>query len=274
MSKRMGEFEERPTIKEAVPIPLQKQRPTGWIVATIVFALAAICATGFIIVDKINSKKIDLGAARSATGSGLEGGLGEASDGARKGFYLRENIGNIYITKKGDVYLEPVENVIEVANGKQYMRAKDYDQSKLPGKYGTYTLTEEDIESSQINPNTGEEEAVGHDLKFDGYKLDVANIISVEGPLGFGQAWNGYNYAFIGFDGSVDWLHIDPKFQNEAGSKAGAILTKKVGGYSDVVRVMRATKRGSGGSIMIVKKNGEQIWMSAELLSAVEGSED
>ncbi len=52
MTKKMGEFEKRPAIKEATPVPLKREKPTGWIVATIVFALIAICAVVYIFVEK------------------------------------------------------------------------------------------------------------------------------------------------------------------------------------------------------------------------------
>ena len=59
MAKDMGEFEERPQVKEATPVPLKRERPIGWIVATVVFALIAIGAIGYIVVDKITPKKTE-----------------------------------------------------------------------------------------------------------------------------------------------------------------------------------------------------------------------
>lgn len=53
MKKQMGEFEERPKVKEAVPIPLRRRRPTGWITATIVFALISASLASFIVIDKV-----------------------------------------------------------------------------------------------------------------------------------------------------------------------------------------------------------------------------
>ena len=65
MAKNMGEFEERPAVKEATPVPLQRRKPTGWIVATVVFALIAIGAIGYIIFDKTQTKKDELAPAYS-----------------------------------------------------------------------------------------------------------------------------------------------------------------------------------------------------------------
>ncbi|MBO4855218.1 hypothetical protein J5500_02305 [Candidatus Saccharibacteria bacterium] len=57
MAKEMGEFEERPKMQEATPIPLRRRRPTGWIVATFLFAVIAVAAISFIIIDKLSSKE-------------------------------------------------------------------------------------------------------------------------------------------------------------------------------------------------------------------------
>lgn len=57
MAKRMGEFEKRPPVKEATPIPLQRRKPIGWMVATAVFAVIAMTAISYIIVNEMESSK-------------------------------------------------------------------------------------------------------------------------------------------------------------------------------------------------------------------------
>ncbi len=57
MTKRMGEFEKRPPVKEAVPVPLERRKPIGWMVATAILGIIAVGAISYIIVDKMESKK-------------------------------------------------------------------------------------------------------------------------------------------------------------------------------------------------------------------------
>ena len=57
MAKRMGEFEKRPPVKEATPIPLQRRKPIGWMIATAVFAIFAMTAISYIIVNEMELRK-------------------------------------------------------------------------------------------------------------------------------------------------------------------------------------------------------------------------
>lgn len=72
MTKRVGEFEERPVVKEAVPVPLQKQKPTGWIIATVVFALVAVGAIGYIVAEKTQTRKAEPSAVNPEGGQSKE----------------------------------------------------------------------------------------------------------------------------------------------------------------------------------------------------------
>ena len=54
MKKNMGEFEKRPKIKEATPLPIRRRRPFGWMLATCIFALLSLALTTYIIVDKVS----------------------------------------------------------------------------------------------------------------------------------------------------------------------------------------------------------------------------
>ncbi len=56
MAKEMGEFEKRPKVQEAMPSPFRRRRPIGWMVATLFFAVVAVAAISFIIIDKVSDR--------------------------------------------------------------------------------------------------------------------------------------------------------------------------------------------------------------------------
>ena len=268
MAKNMGEFEERPRVSEAIPIPLRQRKPTGWIVATVIFVLIAIGMIGYVVVDRIiakDSRQNELGQTESLPNTSV------GQDG-RKGFFLREEFGAFYVTKGGDVYLELNTDVYDGAGGKLSLRLEDFNQEKLPGIYGTYILVADDFESRAVDLETGEKNE--DNLTIEGYKLDLENIVSIDGELNYGLAWNGYNYALIDADGRVNWVHISPKFMNIDGQKAEAIITRGVGGHTDIANVMSVAERGVANSVMFVKRNGEQIWLDYDTLYKVEGFEE
>ena len=267
MAKEMGEFEERPRVKEATPIPLKRRRPTGWIVATILFAIIATAGISFIVIDKMAAKADNCIKGDVAVGQNNKNNNTE--EAVTTGFINHAEFGDIYVTKSGDVYISPVDQVIGEGISKKYVRKQDFDLTKTPGKYDTYTLTEDDITGLSKGLSDMVEE--GHEETFNGYKLDIEGVVSVFGPLRFGQAWNGYNYAFVKKDGSFDWLHITPGYKDdETSMKATALLTKNVNGYENVASVTSAA-RNNGTDVMVVLKNGTQEWIGIEQLSKLEG---
>ena len=186
---------------------------------------------------------------------------------------MMESVGNFFITKSGDVYLNPKHELFDNGYGTKYrLRAMDYDQKKLPGKYGKYTVTKENVEA--IGSGISDGKAPTKET-FYGYKLNMTNIVAMFGSIGFGQAWNGYNYAFVSKDGTVDWLFISPGMKTEDGyeMKASAIVTKKVGGYTDIASVTSGYN-GGARSVVFVKKNGGHIWLSGKITSKLEGFEN
>ena len=110
MAKEMGEFEERPKVREATPIPLKRRRPTGWIVTTILFAIIAIAGISFIVIDKMTAKadnciKGDVVVEQNNINNNTE-------EAVTTGFINHAEFGDIYVTKSGDVYISPVDQVI------------------------------------------------------------------------------------------------------------------------------------------------------------------
>ena len=269
MAKEMGEFEKRPMVQEAVPIPLRRRRPTGWIVATIVFAVVAVVSVSIIVVNRsafesTNCIKGDISGWQDDNNAG-----NNTVKSVMTGFIDTAEFGNIYVTKNGDVYLSPVDHVVDKASSKVYVREQDYDATKLPGKYDTYTLTEDDI--TGLSKGLTDMVVEDHRETFNGYKLDIENVVSVFGDLKFGQSWGGYNYAFVKKDGSFDWLSIKPGYKsNGKSTKATALITKNVGNYKDVASVVRMLKN-NGASVMVVFKDGGQEWLDAEQLLKLAG---
>lgn len=58
MKKSVGEFEKRPRVKEATPLPIRRRRPIGWMLATCIFALLSLALMIYIIVDKVSNSQL------------------------------------------------------------------------------------------------------------------------------------------------------------------------------------------------------------------------
>ena len=259
MAKNMGEFEERPAVKEATPVPLQRRKPTGWIVATVAFAIVAIGAVSFIAIDKLSTKK----ATDSSRSEGSDSRKEEKKEepvANLNGFAVSEEFGVIYVTKKGEVYLAPTTEKKE-ETAAELMRVDDYDQTKLPGKRGKYTITKDEITDFEIG--SGSYAMDDYEATFDGFKIDVNNVISAFGPLTFGLGSTGYNYAFVKSDGTMAWLNLECKIGTQ---KASARFTETVEGYENVAAVFSASPTGHPTKVMVIKKDGGQEWMDHELL--------
>ena len=264
MTKKMGEFEERPVVKEAVPVPLERRKPTGWIAATVIFALVAIGALSFVVIDKELAKKPD--SSLKCNESKIDDGKNNnVSDSDMKGFAIRDYFGVLYVTKKGEVYLSPTTETEKDNDWPFLMRVSDYDQNKLPGVRGKYTITEDDIEGFSAGPTDMVQE--DYKVTFDGYKIDIDGVVAMYG-VSFGHAFNGYNFALVKSDGTMGWLILTP---GDSNMKASALLTKNVEGYENVAGVMSTSPAGGTRRVLVIKKDGGQEWMDYELLTKLEG---
>ena len=58
--KEMGEFEERPVVKPAVEVPIERRRPTGLIVAVVVLSLMVLGMGAYIIWSNMTEAKSDI----------------------------------------------------------------------------------------------------------------------------------------------------------------------------------------------------------------------
>ena len=178
MTKKMGEFEECPVVKEAVPVPLERRRPTGWIAATVVFALVAIGALSFIVIDKELAKKPD--SSLKCNESKIDDGKNNnVSDSDMKGFAIRDYFGVLYVTKKGEVYLSPTTETEKDNDWPFLMRVSDYDQNKLPGVRGKYTITEDDIEGFSAGPTDMVQEEKNTDIQEPGLHIRLTQVFQV-----------------------------------------------------------------------------------------------
>ena len=259
MTKKVGEFEERPVVKEAVPVPLERRKPAGWTGSCAAMPgcrnVSAPRCSGATPPPRptCNESKID------------DGKNNNVSDSDMKGFAIRDNFGVLYVTKKGEVYLSPTTET-EKDNGWPFlMRVSDYDQNKLPGVRGKYTITEDDIEGFSAGPTDMVQE--DYKVTFDGYKIDIDGVVAMYG-VSFGHAFNGYNFALVKSDGTMGWLILTP---GDSNMKASALLTKNVEGYENVAGVMSTSPAGGTRRVLVIKKDGGQEWMDYELLTKLEG---
>ena len=253
------------------PKPLEKKRGghTAALLA-ILFAVVAIGAGGYIVYDKIIAPQEKTNcqvASQEATETDEEEKNVEVN---RIGFTLYAAPGTFYVTKKGEVYLEPQTAPFRLGESEvdYYFRSSDYDVAKLPGKFDKYTITTNDIDgfSTVVDGKDVTE------LTFQGYKLDFENISSIDGAFNFGQhGISGFNYAFIGADGSLSWIEFTPSYGNN--SLAGANVVKDTG-YKNVANVVGSEAAtgflGAAKSMRIVFKDGSQEKMNFAKLNGTE----
>lgn len=129
--------------------------------------------------------------------------------------------GKIIVDKNGDAYLVFDENYTH------YNKIKNANGLDKLGKYGEYEV--DDYVTGLDYDENSKKTIKEH--KFNGYKLNISNIISVY-EVEIGQDPTSYpTYLFIEEDGTVDMLAF------EIGSSAKAILEKNVSEHANIVSV-------------------------------------
>jgi hypothetical protein len=274
-----GEFEQRPEVKPASSIPLPKEKASPAIkILCVIFALVALGLGGFIVYDKLVTKDGDVrecteaadepGEIAEGDGEGDDEGDedvdgGDVKDTSAKGFAKYAEYGNYYVTKNGDVYLEPMEGTIHV--GSLTINNIAFDKNEKFGKYGTYTITNKDLVGYNFAIDSFE--SSNSSITIKGFKLDLTNVVSMYEPV-FGQSWNGWDMAFIDKSGKLSWLYIMPDFLTNTNA-VKTKLTKNVKGYTDAVSIMEAWQP-DGRTVIVVTKDGGHIEMSLDELVELE----
>ena len=276
MEQRQGEFKQRPEVKQAGEIPFSKPKvsKTPWILCAILLIIA-LALGGFLVYGAINqgekpkcetvadaemkktkdvdpnkpeekkSDEEDTGEKKPDEGESqeekpIETKIEYVSDTpGRRGFST--TIGtyafSLYVTKTGDVYIEPYEDMGHVQGSMEFWPL-DFAKGSEPGTYGEYTISDKDIDGYvySYDPAGVREDMTTHTFK--GYKVDTSSVVSFN-EVPTGMMWDCWNLLFIKEDGSVDELFISPspKASNSDG-KARSFLIKNVGGFKNVANVL------------------------------------
>ena len=256
------------------PKPLEKKRGghTAALLA-ILFAVVAVGAGGYIVYDKVIAPQEKTNCQVASQETPKDDEKDQDAEISRIGFILRAAPGTFYVTKKGEVYLEPRTAPYHMGDDENgvdyYFRSSDYDKTKLPGKFDKYTITANDIDgfSTVVDGKDVTE------LTFEGYKLDFENISSIDGAFNFGQqSISGFNYAFIGADGSMGWIEFTPGYgSSNALAKANVV---KDTGYKNVANVV-GNEAATGflstaRDARIVFKDGSQEKIDLTKINSVE----
>ncbi len=200
---------------EQQPSAMQQSAKTksnkGLAVACCVLAVAVLALGGFVIYDKVIRK--DSVGSNSQTSKCVtyedteeESGAGESNAieaGKTEGFVVDLTAaGQIYVTKKGDVYYVP-DSHSDYEGLKKINFANQKGQENIPtAKKGSYKLDSKEI--SNFEPiNDGE------DFVVDGYKIEgLSDVVSVS-ELGYGQQPIISHVAFVDTKGEVVFLNVN-----------------------------------------------------------------
>lgn len=235
----------------AAPVAPKKKGGAAGILC-VIFALIALGACGFIVYDKVISKKNGTNCVNIIDNGEEEQG-GEPEKTARRGFeYFIGNL-ELYVTKAGDVYFEAED--FTTHQGMIEIKKLEFSDTNTPGKSGSYTISNKEIE--------GYIYGIGEDRKtsytFNGYKVDTTDVIAVYNVM-HGQNWNGWDLMLIKGDGKVDLLTVTPGFNGE---KAMAKLTKNFGGYENIIGAMSVIG-DEAGEVMLLTKDGGHVLVDYE----------
>ena len=247
-----GEFEPRPEVKPAdqVPLPQKKANPTTGILC-VVFALIALGLGGYIIYDKTLVKTPGGAKCIMAAEEKEKSGEKSAADLNVTGFSAITSLGSIYVSKTGDVYLNP------------YMESSKFSFANASGigTKGTYTFKGEDFGTNFYADDNNE-------TSFEAYKIDVSNIVAI-GDAGSGNGNMQRSVLLIDASGNLNILSAMPKWSTTKNAfeyeNIKGELQKNVEGYTNVASSY-IVDEGSGMDTMLFLRDGSQKVLDHTLL--------
>ena len=251
----MGEFEQRPEVKpaEQMQLPKAKASPISWILC-VVFALAALGLGGYIIFNKTDdggNKKC----AEPVAQNGEENG-GSTDDAAKRiGFVTEVGYGQMFVTKNGDVYLKPTDYVSARSDYLNISKVV-FDSSYAPGTAGKYKITSEDVGGYEFPGDTLVDE-YKKEIEFDGYKLDLSDIVAVYDVDSPAHQWWGWTTLFVDKDGNTSWMRVEPNYEHVKDGKARSTFVKNYEGYKNIAAVIN--NGFEYGEVILITKDGGQI---------------
>lgn len=221
------------------------------------FGIIALCAGGYILYDKVIAKqdKLQCETVKEDEKKPAEEKKGEeVAEIASKGFKADVGYGKIYVTKAGDVYLEPYEDAYVGALSKKI----EFSEDALPGEKGAYKLKTEEIGGKELYQTDAELDI--EEVEFDGYKIDLENIVSVYDVTIPAHVWGGWTTVFIDKDGITHWMRI---YDNGSNGKCEATSIISVDEYKNIASII---DRYDYGKVLLVTRDGGHIVLDTDKL--------
>ena len=231
MSEETNDYQPLDNVVESSPVDVKCNRQKGWKVATVLLALVAVGLGVYLALDKTvlkDSAGKTGGEAKECVAAGVEGDAKEIATGGNGYVYRPEYHGVFYVTKEGDVYYQPAKSFYD---GVENVALTIKDAGNI-GTKGKYTLKYDDFETwYEMSDNDGT-------FTFDGYKLDLSNIVIVT-EAQYGHQKVAATTIFIDKEGNLSTLVSTNLFTKDG-------ITYKL--YKNIESNVRSVSRTIGGN--------------------------
>jgi len=218
------------------------------IITNIGLSLTIIGLLGFIFYDKVlnNDQKKDINCNQ------VNNGDEEENETSRVAQILTEStpkhvytFGEFIVTKNGDVYFIPGDTY-RIVSDPYPVHVKNPD---ILGVKKSYILDD----------YVG---YLGDKIEFEGYKLDLSNILSVN-ALYFGNGAPDAHYVFISKEGNVSELVFEFDYNDNT---LIAKFEKNISEYKNIVSIVPTSSPQASGAIVIDRDGNQYKYLSINIL--------
>ncbi len=234
---------------------------TGLKVACGLLALATLGLGGFIVYDKIfatQSEKVETSVSTQKQTENSNTKKQEQTVKNNNGFVgSYSTSGLILVDGAGDVYFEPNNDISHVQGMEAYnFNLKD---ENVDGEKGIYSFNKEEI---KYHPTAHD----GQKIEFNGYKLNIKNIISLA-EVGIGHQSYEYTWLALNQNGDTYMIIVKPGERNASGndntgSTEAKIRVRKLK-YKNIISASMIDMGDSVGTVM-TDKNGSHFYLTDE----------
>ena len=261
--KEMGEFEERPEVKPAVAVPIERRKPTGLICSVVILAILVAGLAGYIVYDL--ATRSNSGDKTKCVTTSTEKGV----DGEQEN--EQSEIADRPLTTSG--YATTMGYFVVTSNGEGYISDRYLYESKkntfknleLLGEHGKYTFKSEEIGGHYYAPGAGES------LTVEGYKLPFENVTYIQ-EMHFGNGNMSPYIAVISEDGKFNVVHLEikngdyDKAENKWHYDYEVHIKKDIKEYRGAISTQEIDV-GDGIDNVVFYRNGGHEVMNYELLN-------
>lgn len=266
-------MEQKGEFQAAQPVAQAQKKSSGLVLVVVFLALCTLVLGGLYcyeifvaknndsaIADTTNGKKCVSDDAEDAIEKQESGDINDIEDKnaelVRTGLVRVFNYGDFYLVKSGEVYFRPNKN--EITQGMlKFKMSYDADAEKALGEKGTWTIKTDDLREGFA---FWEQES----FSFEGYKLDLTNIVSL-GEMGFGQSFDGYYVWFVDANGDLSTLSIANDMRSGViKDQVRTDFKKNIVKGKNLVAVLSGLSNGDGGYAAGISRNGSIVELDPE----------